>query len=225
MIIVQLAPAVELEDKEWWQIDFAAFIVVAILGYFGINGYFALRTTSSLDLATKAEAMNREAALLAPTLLKLDSLNSDKEKVTTRIAAIRAIVESKVQKVKALVALDQLQTLWMDGIWYEDLAYSAEGVVTIKGAGFDSLFIGEYMLGVRETMNQETQNDDIRTRLGFDRLVLRQAVDPEKVNEMFPDIDKYLQFELTGIHVDKPNATKKNVPAISSRRMGDKREL
>ena len=43
MIIVQLAPAVELEDKEWWQIDFAAFVVVAILGYLGVHGYFSAR--------------------------------------------------------------------------------------------------------------------------------------------------------------------------------------
>jgi hypothetical protein len=225
MIIVQLAPAVELEDKEWWQIDFAAFVVIAVLGYFGITGYLNIRILSANNLVAATETITQEMARMAPTLLKLDSINTDKEKVNARIAAIRAIVDSKVQKVKALVALDQLQTLWMDGVWYRELEYSAEGLVNIKGAGFDSLFVGEYMLGVGETMNQETKNDDVRTRLGFDRLVLKQAVDPEKVNERFPDIDQYLDFELTGVHVEKPDSTTQNVPAISSLRRGDKHEL
>ena len=225
MIIVQLAPAVELEDKEWWQIDFAAFVVVAILGYLGVHGYFSARVARTHTLQAHAEALTQEASLMAPILTRLERLAVDKEKVVVRIAAIKAIVDSKVQKVKALVALDQLQTLWMEGIWYQELKYSEAGVVTINGAGFDSLFIGEYMLGVRETMNLETQNDDVRTSVGFDQLVLTEAKDPQQPNATFPDIDRYLQFELTGNHVDKPISIRQKAPAISSGRRGEKREL
>ncbi len=202
MITLQLAPSNELEEKDWWHVDLLVFVVVAFLAYMGVHRGFDMKRAATAIAIARAAQLNSERELLLPSVSKIATLNSDNGLLNGRISAIKSIMDSRAQKMQAIVALDQLQTLWMEGIWYTDLSYSTDGNVAIKGRGFDSLLIGDYLLGVRESMNPGTRNDDLRTQSGFDKLVLTSVKQVES-DPNFPDIVKSLEFDLTGVHIAK----------------------
>lgn len=211
MIKTQLCPAGELENKNWWYLDVVFIVLIAALSYYAVNIYIDGRKEDVQKLITKKSQWDAEFAKKSVHIEKFKTLKQEMEVLNLKIGALRKITTSKVDKVKPLVALDQLQTLWIDGVWYEELQYSLDGTTLIKGAGNDSLLIGEFMLGVRETMNPETRNEDIRTQIGFDQLTLKSARLTEGSDALFKDITKRMVFELQGKHVEKPAAIHNSV--------------
>jgi hypothetical protein len=59
------------------------------------------------------------------------------------------------------------------------------------------------MLGLRETMNPDTKNDDLRTQIGFDSLSLKNATLNPSGDDIFRDIKKKMNFKISAIHVEK----------------------
>jgi len=203
MIKTQLCPSGELEDKNWWHIDVVALILVAALSYLGVEKYLDSMREDVERLRDKKIHWDKELAAKQPSIEKFNGLKSEMELLNRKVGALQKITTSKIDKVKPLVAIDQLQTLWIEGIWYESLDYGADSLVTIKGAAYDSILIAEYMLGMRETMNPDTRNDDLRTRLGFDGMSLKSVYLSEGSDAIFKDITKKLQFEVSARHVEK----------------------
>lgn len=212
MIKTQLCPSGELEDKNWWYLDLGFLLIVMGLSYYAVTGYMDTRREAIQVLISKKQNWETEYASKAPHVEKFRTLNEEMTRLNQKIGALKKITTSKVDKVKPLVALDQLQTLWMDGVWYEDITYGETGDVLIRGAGQDSLLVGEYMLGVRETMNPDTRNTDVRTQLGFKDLKLKIVKLNEQPDEFFKDIQTRMQFELSGVHVEKPAS---DTPSLS----------
>ena len=180
MIKTQLCPVGELEDKNWWYIDIIALIVVAALSYLAVEKYLDVMREDVERLAEKKAHWEKELATKKPGIEKFNGLKAEMGLLNKKIGALQRITTSRIDKVKPLVAIDQLQTLWIDGVWYESLDYDTAGRIIIKGAAHDSILIGEYMLGLRETMNPDTRN------------------------EIFKDITRRLQFELSVQHAEKP---------------------
>ena len=204
MIKTQLCPVGELEDKNWWYIDIIALIVVAALSYLSVEKYLDVMREDVERLAEKKAHWEKELATKQPGVEKFNGLKAEMDLLNKKIGALQRITTSRIDKVKPLVAVDQLQTLWIDGVWYESLDYNTDGRIIIKGAAHDSILIGEYMLGLRETMNPDTRNDDLRTQLGFDRMSLKGVYLNEGGDEIFKDITRKLQFELSVQHAEKP---------------------
>jgi hypothetical protein len=178
MIKVQLCPFGELEDKNWWIVDVAVLLLVCLLGYWVSGAYLDIRRNETISLIAKKQRWDEELKAKEPAIAQFNGL-------------------------APLVALDQLQTLSIQGVWYERLEYQVDGSLLIKGSGNDSLLIGEYMLGVRETMNPETYNDDVRTQVGFESVTLKNARYVEESDPFFEDIRGSMQFEMSGRHVEK----------------------
>lgn len=212
MIKVQLCPAGELEDKRWWYVDVAMIIISGFVAYMIALAYLDAKRSDTQALTEKKIKWEQEFQAKKPAVEKFKNLKAEMELLNRKIGALKMITTSKIDKVKPLVALDQLQTLWMEGVWYDTLDYRLDGAITIKGAANDSLLIGEYILGVRETMSADTVNDDIRTQVGFDRVSLKIAKEIDFVDSVFPDIARHMEFELTGSHVEKKHAA---VSAVS----------
>lgn len=206
MIKTQLCPASELENKNWWHVDIAFLLAVLLASYYGTTGYLDTRRAEIERLGEKKAHWEKELAAKSPQIEKFKTLNAEMATLNQKIGALSKITTSKIDKVKPIVALDQLQTLWMDGIWYESLDYKEDGTTIIVGAGHDSLLIGEFMLGVRETMNADTRNDDVRTQLGFDHLAIKNARFIDREDDIFTDIPSKMQFELSGKHTEKKAA-------------------
>ena len=212
MIKTQLCPAGELENKTWWYFDVGFLLIVLALSYYGVTGYLDARKNEVTRLIEKKAHWDNEFQSKAPHVEKFKTLNMEIATLNQKIGALSRITTSKVDKVKPLVALDQLQTLRMDGVWYEQLEYKEDGSISILGAGYDSMIIGEFMLGVRETMNVDTQNDDIRTQLGFDQLAIKSATYKEGADDIFSDVTSKMQFEMNGKHTEKKAAA---APSVS----------
>jgi hypothetical protein len=53
-------------------------------------------------------------------------------------------------------------------------------------------------------MNPDTRNDDLRTQVGFDSVSLRFAKLSPNGDEIFQDIKKKMQFQISASHVEKP---------------------
>jgi hypothetical protein len=203
MIKTQLCPSGELENKNWWHLDVVVLILVAVLSYVLLENYFDEMRAKVVFFQENKTRFDQQYASRQAGLEKFKSLNAEIELLNRKIGALKRITTSKVDKIRPLMALDQLQTLWMEGVWYESIDYSADGAVGIKGSAHDSILVGEYMLGVKETMNPDTRNDDLRTQIGFDSVALRFVKLLPGGDEIFPDIKKKMQFEITASHVEK----------------------
>jgi hypothetical protein len=203
MIKTQLCPAGELENKNWWHLDVLCLVLFFALGHHAVSMYLDGRREDIQRFVTKKEKWDAELAEKAPQVSKFNNLSAERTLLTQKIGALQKITTSKLDKVKPIVALDQLQTLWIDGVWYEEISYSATGELLLRGAANDSLLVGEYMLGLRETMNPETRNDDIRTQLGFDALQITTAKLIDQKDPIFVDIKSRLTFELKANHKEK----------------------
>jgi len=212
MIKTQLCPNSELENKNWWHLDAAVLIFIGALGMFLMQSYFDGIKVEITQLQEKKAHWEKEFATRQTGLEKFKNLSAEIELLNKKIGALKRITTSKIDKVRPLLALDQLQTLWMEGVWYEELDYQASGLTKVVGSAHDSILIGEYMLGMRETMNLDTRNDDLRTQLGFDGLTLKGANLITSGDELFADIKKKMRFELSAKHVEK---TAPPVPAAS----------
>jgi len=204
MIKTQLCPSGELENKNWWVLDACVFVLIAFGGYVLMEQYFDGIRVDIGRLQEKKVKWEQDLASKQTGMEKFKNLNDEISLLKRKISALSEITTSKVEKVKPLVALDQLQTLWMDGVWYEELNYSQAADVRILASAHDSILIGEYMLGLRETMNLDTKNDDLRTQIGFDGLTLKNATLKPDGDGIFPDIKKKMQFEITAKHTEKP---------------------
>ncbi len=204
MIKTQLCPSGELENKNWWHLDVVVLVVVAALSYVLLENHFdEIRSNVAKSQERKASFDQKYQSRQAG-LDKFKTLNAEIELLNRKIGALKKITTSKVDKVKPLIALDQLQTLWLEGVWYEELQYTANGGLLIVGSAHDSILVGEYMLGVKETMNPETRNDDLRTQMGFDAVSLRFVKLLPSGDEIFADIKKKMQFQISATHVEKP---------------------
>jgi hypothetical protein len=203
MIKVQLAPFGELEDKNWWAVDAAVLMLLGLLTHYLAGAYLDIKRNETTALLAKKARWEQELEAKGPALKQFESLEPEIAKLNQKISALQRITTSKLDKVKPLVAMDQLQTLAIQGVWYERLEYTAEGGVTILGSANDSLLIGEYMLGVRESMNPETYNDDIRTQIGFDNLKLKNAILIDTQDDFFRDVKLRMRFEISGQHMEK----------------------
>ena len=51
----------------------------------------------------------------------------------------------------------------------------------------------------------------MRTQIGFDHLTLKSAKLNEQSDEIFKDISSRMQFELHGVHVEKPVMAQRSV--------------
>lgn len=204
MIKTQLCPSGELENKNWWIADACVFVLIAFGGYVMMEQYFDGVRADITRLQEKKAHWEQEIASKQTGVEKFKNLNTEIELLKRKIGALSKITTSKVDKVKPLIALDQLQTLWMDGVWYEALNYTPNGEVSVSASAHDSILVGEYMLGLRETMNPDTRNDDLRTQIGFDGLALKSANLNVSGDEIFRDIKKKMHFEITAFHVEKP---------------------
>jgi hypothetical protein len=214
MINVQLAPAGELEDKQWWHVDAAFVVVIVVMGCFVANWVLDQKRHATGVLQAEADKKVQELAVILPSIAQIGTLQSQKSQLFARIEGINDIFRAKIFKIRALVALDQMQTLWLDGVWYEKLTYSSTGDMVVNGSSYDSLLIGEFMLGLSETMNPQNQNDDARTRLGFDKLSLNIVKDSVTNDEIFDDVQRHLKFEIQGSHVEKQTERVKSLSAV-----------
>jgi hypothetical protein len=203
MIKVQLCPSGELENKNWWVADACVFVLIAFGGYVLMEQYFDGVRTDITRLQEKKVHWEQELASKQTGIEKFKNLNTEIDLLKRKIGALSKITTSKIDKIKPLIALDQLQTLWMEGVWYEDLTYSSTGNVDITASAHDSILVGEYMLGLRETMNPDTKNDDLRTQIGFDSLSLKNATLNASGDEIFRDIKKKMNFKISASHLEK----------------------
>lgn len=204
MIKTQLCPSGELENKNWWVADACLFVLIAFGGYVLMEQYFDRIREDIARLQEKKAHWEQEVASKQSGVEKFKNLNDEIELLKRKIGALSKITTSKIDKVKPLLALDQLQTLWLEGVWYEELDYSTAGSLRLVGSAHDSILVAEYMLGLRETMNLDTRNDDLRTQIGFENLSLKNATTSVTGDEMFPDIKQKMKFEISANHVEKP---------------------
>lgn len=204
MIKTQLCPSGELENKNWWVADACLFVLIAFGGYVLMEQYFDGIRDDISRLQEKKAHWEQEVASKQSGVEKFKNLNDEIELLKRKIGALSKITTSKIDKVKPLLALDQLQTLWLEGVWYEELDYSTTGSLRLVGSAHDSILIAEYMLGLRETMNLDTRNDDLRTQIGFENLSLKTATTSVTGDEFFPDIKQKMKFEISANHVEKP---------------------
>jgi hypothetical protein len=203
MIKTQLCPAAELEDKKWWIKDATMVLGFVVLGYWTAGFILDLKRNETAELTAKKERWAEEYKVKEPAIEQFKGLKAEMDRLNKKIASIKAITTSRIDKVRGLIALDQLQTLWIEGIWYNYVKLDADGTLRINGSANDSLLVGEFMLGMRESMNHETTNDDLRTQIGFEDVSIKNAVFAEDGDAMFKDIRSCMNFEIYARHKEK----------------------
>ena len=131
MIRTQLCPSSELENKNWWHVDIVIFVLIAALGYVMTENYFDKLRDEISRLQEKKTHWENELATKKTGLEKFKTLEAEIQLLNRKIGALKKITTSKIDNIKTLVVLDQLQTLWLESVWYEELNYSSTGNVKV----------------------------------------------------------------------------------------------
>jgi hypothetical protein len=214
MLKIQLCPESELENRQWWVSDAVVAVLAITVSYFSATS--ALNAIKDETLRLNAVKLNwtKQYDEIAPSLGKFKNLDAEILLLNAKLASLKRITVSKIDKVLPIVVMEQIQTLTPQGVWVHSAKFHEDRSISVSGSSKDSLLISEYLLGVRETMNPETTTADVRTRIGFGDLGIKEIKSSDK-DAFFYDVRDVLDFELTAKVVEKslprPDAQEVNV--------------
>ena len=123
MISINLTPAEELEDNQWWIPDLLILLLVFGLSYGGVYYYSAMNKDELIVKEVEKQRITAEKIVLEADVKKFDSLNRKIEDLSSKKTALLRITESKLTRFLPIILLENIQNLKPDGIWLESLAF------------------------------------------------------------------------------------------------------
>ncbi len=212
MLRIQLCPAGELENKQWWLPDVVALVVSATVCWLLVAGFLASLNADIEQLKATSIRWSTQTAELAPIIEKYKSLDQEITLLNRKIDVLAKITVSKTDKIMPIVVMEQLQTLRPLGVWYQAVELKQDRSLTIEGASKDSLLVSEFLLGLRETMNPATWTSDVRTQIGYEAVSISRLV-RVAVDKNFDDQKDVLAFDISA-KVKEKEFKQVNVVAI-----------
>jgi hypothetical protein len=205
LIKVNLCPIDELDNKYWYVPELVVCLVVAVVGYYGFKYYFDTVEDEIRQLEQSRAAADEDTKKLEPHLERFKTLQDDIRELNTKIVALKSITTSKISRYKPLIALEHLQNLKPDGVWFESITLSADDAYAIRGRAFDNILVAELMTSLKATETQDTEGADLRTKVYFKDLTLEATIAEKPPAALFPDsMGMFPSFSLRGRVAERP---------------------
>lgn len=212
MIKINLVPIDELENPYWYLPDVMVFLVIALVSYFGVDGYLNSIQDEIDQTQEKIASLNNSTAQLAPDLERFKTLDNDVKTLQTKLQALQKITISKLERFTPLIVLEHIQNLKPQGVWYTSFSTTNKVNFNLKGMAFNNIMTAELMTSLRATAAAEIDSTDLRTQVYFDDLDLVSALlttsTPEADGQM-SDAPPPSSFEIKG------TIKERNVPTPS----------
>jgi hypothetical protein len=174
MIKINLCPIDELETPYWYLPDVIILVLVCLLSYYGVDFYFASIQEEINSTQEKIASLQASTNQLAPDLERFKSLDNDVRSLSDKLKSLQKITVSKMEKFTPIIALEHIQNLKPQGLWYTEFSMkNAESVeFSLKGIAFDNLMTAELLTSMRATAYNEIDPTDLRSQVFFDKLTL-----------------------------------------------------
>ena len=203
MIRVNLCPVDELESPYWWVGEAIVGVVILISSYVGVQVYLGT-IQDQIDVAVKeTEILENSYRKLEPDIKKFENLDNDIKELNNKLVALQAITVSKVSRYRPVIAIEHLQNLKPDGVWFQSFTLGADNTLELKGQAFDNILVAELMVALKYVANQEAFASDLRTQVYFDDVSLVESIvqgaDPD-----FPELRDYPRFTLKMRVIERP---------------------
>lgn len=198
MIKVQLCPQEELENKRWFVSDLIVFLGVVAIAVLAMKVQIGEVQLEVDSLVNEKSQFEQRKASLQEQLKKFKTLDEDIANLKSKMEALKSITTSKVAKFRSIVALEHLQVLKPQGVWFRKLTLKDDGSFEIKGGAFDTVLVAEFSLALRETQNKSFVSSDVRSLVFFSDVQIVKTMESPSSEGYFPDIKKFYEFDLIG---------------------------
>lgn len=176
MIKINLAPLDEIDSPYWYLPEVIVLVLVLAISMFGVELYLE-------DIQQQVDNANLEKITIQENIntikqetARYDQLESDIQKLKTKLDSLKDITANKMNKFKQVIVLEHLQNLKPEGVWFHYIKEdSTTNTVTLVGKAFDNLLIAEMMSALSTTRIQQPDPTDLRTQLYFSNYRLEKV--------------------------------------------------
>ncbi len=231
MIKINLCPIDELETPYWYLPDVIILVLVCLMSYYGVDFYFASIQEEINGAQEKIASLQASTNQLAPDLERFKSLDNDVKSLSDKLKSLQRITVSKMEKFTPIIAIEHIQNLKPQGLWYTEFSMkNAKSVeFSLKGIAFDNLMTAELLTSMRATAFNEIDPTDLRSQVFFDGLSLVESIittppptTPEQAAEQLLTVPPS-SFDIKGIIRERavPVSQTPQQPALSIQTQAD----
>jgi Tfp pilus assembly protein PilN len=175
LIKINLCPEEELESPYWYVPTVAAAVTVAVVGFLGVQWYLSSIEDQIQARQEHTATLEQGYNKIAVELKRFETMEHDIATLNGKLAALRNISVTKLARYKTLIAIEHLQNVRPEGVWFEELRFTGDEFA-LRGQAFDNLLTAELITSMRATQSQEVDRSDLRTQVYFNDLVLGSSV-------------------------------------------------
>lgn len=176
MILINLTPIDELENKYWYLPDVIVFCTLLLTAW-GASEIYLSALSESIE-KTRAETAEIQINIerLKPELNRYDNLKKQMELLKEKIRVLRDLTVSKVERYRPVIILEMIQVLAPRGIWLTSIRSNhRSSTIDLSGGGFDPILIAEFMSNLSEPSKSDPDPTDMRTMLFFSEVFLEKV--------------------------------------------------
>ena len=204
MLKVQLCPPQELENKRWYLLDAIVVILILIFSGAGIGLYLVDLQDSITNLNAEKQNFEGRQTALKPQVEKFKNLDIQIGELQKKIAALKNITVSKIEKIKQIVVLEHFQTLRPNGVWFQGLTIGENSKFELQGSTFDTILVAELMMNLRETAMFQDQMSNVRNLIYFAEIKIKKTNYFPGIDTLFSDLQSFHNFTVEGTIVQRP---------------------
>jgi len=176
MIVINLAPPEELENRYWYAFDLLIFCFSFLL-FLGMSQIYIQHVENKItSIEAETKETTTQIAQLAPSLKRFDEIHHIIESEERNLRSIQNITTSKISRYEPVVLLEYLQTLKPDGVWISYIEEKSESAtINLTGGAFNHTAVAEFMTALSETQYAKHTNQDVRSLVYFTMVTLERV--------------------------------------------------
>lgn len=185
MIKINLTPEEELQNPLWYVPDLIMVVVVCAFGFFSAQYMLGIVEGDKKIVQAEIITVESRTAELDQDVKAYDAEMNRLRQIQEKLLGVGDLSSSKIQKFQPIIAVEHLQNLKPDGVWFsefrfdglksegENESYLDGGKIIISGHSLDNLIVAEFITALRATQTQDTDPSDFRTLVYFNKIDLK----------------------------------------------------
>lgn len=174
-IHINLTPYSELENKQWYVIEIACVVLVFMI----MNGFsgVVVKNINSQIAGIQEQQQSAESSIADLEALRDGVVDLTKEvsELENRLAAIKSTDLMGMNQYESVMMLEIMHTLKPSGVWFKNMEIDPSGnTVKLSVYAIELGHIAEFYRALSSTQKENSQNNDIRSKVSFREIGLDQ---------------------------------------------------
>ena len=193
MIDINLKPYDDSSYKRMWLYDILIILIVGGAGLFLLHLY---NNNISSDISLyEGRIIASQAKLkeLHSYALDYDYRDEHLHVLQEKIAELRYIKISPLERYKPVILIEHLQNLLPPQIWLSSIKYDDyNSSINVKGMGYNNLIISKFMHALKSTQSHDFNENELRSQVYFSDINILNISVANDI--LFPYLKDYPQF-------------------------------